>query len=269
MKIKAILADYDGTLVDFDGKYEKKLPDLIKRAQAMGIQFGIATGRSFSGDVAQTISELDSSPLIIVNGGSMILNWKTGESPLFRPISNESVLRCANYLSKAHVVFSLETKDSIYMLEVVDTPAYPDKSLIQLFSLDSPPVNILKILVHGFANKLSEPAVDIHIKKMQLLCKDIEVMKFHFKEYYGIDLTSEQSTKHTAVLAYSILLGISPHEIVAIGDGPNDYPLFTACGYKIAMGNAPSELKEIADIVVSPAHEGGMSQALEHIFAIL
>jgi hypothetical protein len=56
---------------------------------------------------------------------------------------------------------------------------------------------------------------------------------------------------------------------VAIGDGHNDYPLFTACGYKIAMGNAPSELKDIADLVVPPTHEGGMKQALEHIISLL
>ena len=269
MKIKAILCDYDGTLVDFNGEYGPEVPLLIKRLQDKGIQFGVATGRAFSGDVAATITKLDVSPLIIVNGGSMVLNWKTGDTPIFRPISNQSVFDCSEYLKKSNIVFSLESKDQIYMCEIIDTPAYPDKSLIQLFTLENLPSDVLKILVHGFANKLSEPIVNKHIKNIQSFCKDVEVMKFHFKQYYGIDITSEQSTKHTAVLAYSKLLGVSPHEIVAIGDGPNDYPLFTACGYKIAMGNAPSELKEIADIVVSPAHQGGMTQALEHIFAIL
>lgn len=269
MEIKAVLTDFDGTLIDFDGKYDDRVPQLIKKLQNRGIPVAVATGRACIGSVAETISKLDLSPLNIFNGGSVILNWKTKELPLFRPISSVSTHKVVEYLSKQNLIFSIETWENAYMLAIVDTAAYTDKSLIKLFTQDTIPQDILKILVHGSANKLPESTIEIHKKNILNICKDVEVMKFAYRTFYGLDVTSEESTKHTAVIKYAKLLGISPREIVAIGDGHNDYPLFTACGYKIAMGNAPAELKDIADIIVAPTHEGGMVQALEHIFAIL
>ena len=53
--------------------------------------------------------------------------------------------------------------------------------------------------------------------------------------------------------------------MVGMGDSYNDYPLFTACGYKIAMGNAPDELKEIADFIAPTVENNGTVVALEHL----
>lgn len=269
MNIKAILSDVDGTLIDYDGKYHPDIPLLIKKLQAKNIQFGVATGKAYFGEVARIIEELGLSPLNIVSGGGMIVDWQSKKTPLYRPISEESARDITTYISSTNYVFSLETKDCAYMLVIVSTPAYTKEIVVKKFTLNSIPQNVLKILIHGSINKLSESTIMKHIAEIQTMCKDVETNKFAINGSYGLDITSEKSTKHTAVLEYARILGIHPHDIVAIGDGHNDYPLFTACGYRIAMGNAPKELKEIADIVVPPAHEGGMKQALEHIFAIL
>jgi 5-amino-6-(5-phospho-D-ribitylamino)uracil phosphatase len=269
MQIKAVLSDYDGTLISHGGEYHPDTPRLIKKIQHKGVTFAVATGRACFGEVSKIIEELDLSEFNIVNGGSMIINWKTREAALHKPISQKSVEEIVSYLSSLHVVFSLETKDDAFMLAIVDTHAYMDKSVIKLFTANEIPADVLKILLHGFANKLPEITVDYHIKHIATMCKDVEVIKFMGGSYYGLDVTSQESTKHTAVLEYAKLHGISPHEIVAIGDGYNDYPLFTACGYKIAMGNAPKELKDIADLIVPTAEEGGMKIALEHILSLL
>lgn len=50
----------------------------------------------------------------------------------------------------------------------------------------------------------------------------------------------------------------------AFGDGPNDFDLFKACDFKIAMGNAVDGLKEIADFVTKTNLEGGINHALKH-----
>lgn len=265
MKIRVILSDLDGTLIDFEGNYKAETPTLIHALQKEGIQFSLATGKAYFGEVARIIRELDLSPLHIVSGGGMIINWTTGETPWYREISRASTLYVENYLRNQHLVFSLETKDHAYMMDSTGNSAYTNDITIQSYTKDTVPSGVLKILVHGNANKLTEAQIQSYIKDIRSNCKDIESVQFSVQGNFGLDVTSESSTKHTAVLEYVKLLGIAPSETVAIGDGYNDYPLFTACGYKIAMGNAPRELKEIADHIVDTVENGGMIQALSHI----
>lgn len=265
MAIHAVLSDLDGTLIDFKGNYKAETQSLIHGLQKQGIPFSLATGKAYFGEVARIIRELDLSPFHIVSGGGMIINWKTGETPWYREISRASTLYVEHYLRSQHLVFSLETKENAYMMDQKGNSAYTDDIVIQPYTSDTVPSGVLKILVHGDANKLTEMQIQKHIKNIRDNCKDVESVQFSVQGNFGLDVTSEASTKHTAVLEYVKLLGISPSETVAIGDGYNDYPLFTACGYRIAMGNAPKELKEIADLIVDTVERGGMIQALAHI----
>lgn len=268
MKIKAILSDVDGTLLNYEGVYERAVPELVKNIQEKGIQFSVATGKAYFGEIERIIAELNLSPFNIVSGGAMIIDWKTGETPWYRPISGASTNYVVNYFYRLNKIFSIETKEHAYMTNSHGNSAYTKDVTIEKFTLDSIPSGVLKILIHGSANMLSETEIDTYIKNIRHNCKDVEAIKFSVKNNYGLDVTSQASTKHTAVLEYGKILGISPSEMIAIGDGHNDYPLFTACGYKIAMGNAPDELKEIADKVVNTSENNGMSEALNHILSI-
>jgi Cof subfamily protein (haloacid dehalogenase superfamily) len=268
MNIKAVLSDLDGTLIDFEGNYHKDIPLLIKKIQEKNISFSLATGRSRVGKVDELIKELNLSPMHIVCGGGMILNWKTGEIPLHQTISHYSVKKIVDYFLRSHVVFCLETHDEVYMHRSGDVPLFIEGIKIKEYSKETIPSRIIKILLFAATNKTSENDIRKHIENIAHFCADVELNKFKIKDYFGLDITSEGSTKHTAVFKYAEILGISRSEMIAIGDGHNDYPLFTACGYRIAMGNAPQELKDIADKVVGTAEEGGMREALEHIIAI-
>jgi Cof subfamily protein (haloacid dehalogenase superfamily) len=262
--IRAVISDMDGTLINYFGTYDPNIEPLIAEIKKRNIYFSVATGKGYYGDVVRIVKELDVSPLNIFNAGGMILDWKTGQTPWLKPISTQSLHFITHYISKRGVVFSLETKSHAYMLDVIPTPAYPESTPLP-FTLDRIPNDVLKILIHAGANKLEEKDVDSFLAHITAQCKDVESMKFHIGTSYGLDVTSEESTKHTAVLEYAKILGLSRDELVGIGDSHNDYPLFTACGYTIAMGNAPKELREIASMVVKPTSEGGMVEALNHI----
>src|SRR3954466_9033543 len=63
-------------------------------------------------------------------------------------------------------------------------------------------------------------------------------------------------------------LGISPRDVVAVGDGENDHTLFELAGYSVATGNAVATLKEAADRVTNATHGDGVieivTSLLEH-----
>lgn len=78
-----------------------------------------------------------------------------------------------------------------------------------------------------------------------------------------VTVTSPVATKLHSVLEITNMIGVRPEETIGIGDGYNDYPLLTACGLKIAMGNAVPELKAIADFIAPAVEDDGLAVALE------
>ena len=61
-------------------------------------------------------------------------------------------------------------------------------------------------------------------------------------------------------------LGLRPETCVAIGDGANDLEMIAKAGLGIAMGNADSEIQQIADLVAPPHYEDGVAIALAKLF---
>ena len=53
------------------------------------------------------------------------------------------------------------------------------------------------------------------------------------------------------------------NEIMATGDGANDISLLSSVGLAIAMGNAPDEVKAVADYVTLDVDHSGLSAAIE------
>ena len=78
-----------------------------------------------------------------------------------------------------------------------------------------------------------------------------------------VDVVLGENNKGTGVKQTLKLMNLDVPTF-AFGDGPNDFDLFKACDYKIAMGNAVDGLKEIADFVTKTNLDGGIKYALEH-----
>ena len=51
-----------------------------------------------------------------------------------------------------------------------------------------------------------------------------------------------------------------------MGDGYNDIPLISVCGFKVAMANAPIELKEMADLIVPDVEHEGLVTLIDTIY---
>lgn len=264
MKIKAILCDFDGSLADHNEKYSPNAKNLIAKALNKGVRFSIATGRQYLGKIKETIKDLGIDGHHIVHGGAMIYDTINNKKIWHKDISKNSLSVISEYLKKEDVIFAFETEYNIYMypkhIETVYVKNVEVKNLNEYEGEE-----VYKLLVFAKLNGFAEPVMDVHIKKIQNLSKDVEIIKFNFDGAFGVDITSERSTKHTAVLEYCKILGYDRQEVAAIGDGYNDYPLLTAVGFKIAMGNSHKELKEIADLVVAPVYENGFDEAMEYM----
>lgn len=79
---------------------------------------------------------------------------------------------------------------------------------------------------------------------------------------YYLDVTHPQANKGAVVDTLAELAHISPQEIAAIGDGPNDVLMFRKSSFSIAMGNASNEVKAQAQAVTDNNENEGFAKAM-------
>jgi HAD superfamily hydrolase (TIGR01484 family) len=74
-------------------------------------------------------------------------------------------------------------------------------------------------------------------------------------------------TKASGLEAALRRLGLSPHNVVGIGDAENDHAFLRACGCSVAVANALPAVKQTADIVTEGARGAGVSEVVDQILA--
>lgn len=73
--------------------------------------------------------------------------------------------------------------------------------------------------------------------------------------------------KATGLNAALERMGLSPHNVVAVGDAENDHAMMSLCGCSAAVENALRAVKERADIVLKNDHGAGVAELIDLILA--
>ena len=80
---------------------------------------------------------------------------------------------------------------------------------------------------------------------------------------FAIHLTDPLVDKGSSLKMIITDLDIKTDEILAIGDSENDIEFLRVAGVKVAVNNADSELKDIADYVTEKSYGDGVAEAIE------
>ncbi len=93
---------------------------------------------------------------------------------------------------------------------------------------------------------------------------DMHVIKaiLPYNGLWAVDFTLAGVDKASGVSRVGQTLGVDLSNMVAAGDSYNDLPMLKACGFGIAMGNAPQEVKTAADFVAPSVEEDGLAVAI-------
>ena len=76
------------------------------------------------------------------------------------------------------------------------------------------------------------------------------------------DIMKKGVSKKNAINILANKLGINQDEIMVMGDGRNDIPMFEGVGLSVAMENAVDEVKEKADYITSSNNDDGVARAI-------
>lgn len=79
------------------------------------------------------------------------------------------------------------------------------------------------------------------------------------------EVLDRQASKWSALLHLAELWGIDAAEICAVGDDKNDVPMLEGAGFGVAMGQAPDDVRAIADHVTLDDDNDGLAHLIDHV----
>ena len=238
--ILAAALDLDGTVIGPDENISPAVHEAIVRL-AERIHVFIATGRE-PADVLRYANELGLTTPQLCDGGANILDPVQGVStwaaPL-GPVNAEAVVTRLREMGSAFVATHASGTASTF-------DDVPDWDLIRVSALD---------LDEDTADAL---ATEFRRNKNMYVIKAV----LPYNGLWAVDFTLAGVDKASGIARVGQTLGVNPTNMVAVGDSYNDLPMLEACGFSVAMGNAPPDVKDAAEFVAPSVAEDGLAVAI-------
>jgi Cof subfamily protein (haloacid dehalogenase superfamily) len=266
MKYKLLVVDVDGTLVDKDGKISKVDEQAISRAKSAGIQVSLSTGRVIRA-CRRIIDELSLEGQHIFYDGAVISDPLKNDVIYMKTIDEAVVKRAVQFARANRIYLELYTTEKFY----AERTNWSDVVHRNYFGVD-PVIEDLdnicechKIVKAELISRSREEDEQVLMFKKEFG----DALRFspaHSPAHPDIEfmnIVDPGVSKGAALRFFIEHSGLDKNEVLAIGDGLNDLPLFEAAGTKVAMGNAYNELKLLADDITLDVENGGVAAAIE------
>lgn len=268
---KIIIADVDGTVLDYLGHLPESADKAIKAARAKGHRFYICTGRA----KAQMYDNIKSVNIDGIIGGNGSYVEDNGEMIMELTIEIEDCRKIVDWLNERHVPFIIESNNGLFGSPSLEA-FYPELRKVYLKSIgkdENMPVPIEKVfpgmvfggeLHRGDANKISYFLIrpDLYEEAKNAFPNlTSRTWGPNPQKPVAGELALKDVTKGKAVDKLIEHLGASIEDTIAFGDADVDISLLEHCKTKVAMGNSSDGVKAIADLVTDRVDEDGLFKA--------
>jgi len=252
---KLLLFDLDGTLLRSDKTISQATLKAIQECRKNGILIGVSTSRGEQ-NALSFIAKLQPDVLITSGGALVKYNGEYIYRAEFSKEETRQMIAIAREVCGFDCEITIDTINSHYWNYKID-PKKQDQSWGDSIYTDFKDFeeNSLKMCVEIFETHQAE--------KLQELLKECDCIRF--SDGYWYKFTKKTATKENAIMEVCSVCGIKPEEIMAFGDDFADMGMLQLCGKGIAMGNAISEVREQADLVIGSNDEDGIALFLAEI----
>ena len=262
---KLLVLDIDGTLLNGQGKISAEDREALAKAQDSGIRVSLSTGRSLKACLS-IIHQLSLDSYHIFFDGALVSNPDLTEEVYVQPVSKATVRQMVEY-ARSHDI-DLELFSATHYFAERET--WSTEAHRQFFGFASTIVDFTglwereRIIKGGLVT--TNPQEEAKAESFRLQFGD----SLHFSEartpaYPGvafINILAPEVSKGKALEALALHVEVPLDEVVAVGDGTNDISLLSSAGLAIAMGNAPDEVKKVADHVTLDVDHSGLAAAI-------
>lgn len=255
--IKAMFFDIDGTLVSFK---THEVPESTKRALKLAKEEGIllftATGRhKLEVEKNSALEGLGFTGNITVNGQYC---YNADRVIYHRPIDPEDIRLMVEYLEKHPFPCVFEEADRMY-INLIDEHVHMVQSYV---NIEIPPCEDAR---RALEQDVYQLCVYLRDGKLPEVLEKMTHCSFTEWHYGGIDVVAKDGSKWIGVGKVMEYYGLEPQEIAAFGDADNDIEMLQGAGISVAMGNARSHVKKIADFVTDDVDSDGIWNAVQKI----
>ena len=240
---RLVALDVDGTLVtyaDFFDPPTRQVVNAVRTTLQAGVHVVLATGRSLH----STIPVIDQ--LRLTEG--------------FAVCSNGAVVADVASRTPVHVV-TFDASDPVqYFAEEIPDAVLAIEELGVGFRVTGDfPVGELdgRVTVVTHDELLDGPVTRLVVRWPQ---GDRERLR-------RVDIMPEGVSKAAGLATVCEKLGFSRSDVMAVGDGHNDMEMLAWAGHGVAMGQAPWDVKEVADAVCLSVDDDGVALLLNELFA--
>jgi hypothetical protein len=279
--IRLIALDLDGTVLDSHGRIPDANRAAIARAIGAGVEVAIATGRRF--EFARAIVERLPSPLTLIlsNGAIVKRQGEQDGATLMRRLLPRGAARAALAGGAAHrasaalifdrpgegqVVFeAIDWNDARHRLFYeANRPFVSEQSPLE-DALTEDPVQLMftgrcsamRDLFGGLRRATEDPSA------ATAAAYSVALTEYERRDFSLVDVMQAGCSKGSTLSAWTARQGLSPSEVMAVGDNLNDLEMLEFAGTAVLMGNAIPELKARGWRTTATNDDDGVARAIE------
>lgn len=249
-----IALDVDGTVLDFDGSLSPAVTDAVRRARGAGITVAIATGRSMHSTLPVCVSlGLNRGYAVSSNGAVVVDVGARSPVDVMTFDATESVKFFADHVPDA--LLAVEQLGVGYLVTGEFPPGELDGEITVVSHdqlLTGPVTRLVARMPNGNREEFFEMAHAAGLRGVD----------YAIGYSAWIDFMPEGVSKASGLAAVCGRLGIEASDVLAVGDGHNDMEMLAWAGRGVAMGQAPDDVKAVADDVCLSVAEDGVAVLL-------
>ncbi len=264
---KAVFIDMDGTLLKQDHTISNVNKNALRKLLNNGIMVVPISARPLHGILPITKQVIpDNMPVVSLNGSYIFHN---NEIVYQANIPVPDIINLHGELKKYDV--------SVMYYSQLEWFATRDSNLIN----KEQKITSVKIKIQPFEQTVGEWKIKRRGPNKVLIAGDKDLVTDIEKKLLGmyggklniyksqpsyLEVMHLQASKTKAIEFLLNKFDIQQSEIIAIGDNYNDKGMIEFAGTGVAMGNAPDEIKMVADYVTDTNNNDGVAKALNHFF---
>ena len=265
--IQLLVLDIDGTIAGTSNQVREPVKQAIRTAQAKGVKVAIATGRMFCSAVRFHQAVGSDLPLLAYQG-ALIKDVVTQQVHRHWPVSKETAHHLLDYFEQPELRSLLSVhfyiNDQLYVRELTpETKIYAERSEVEpivvgdlRLTLTDEPTKVLALSDNtDVIERLFGGLRQRYTPAELYLTKSVAT----FFEATNPLVNKGIAVKHLA----EEILGLQAENVMTVGDNFNDVEMLEYAGIGVAMGDAPDDVKAIANWVAPSVELDGAAAAIE------
>jgi 5-amino-6-(5-phospho-D-ribitylamino)uracil phosphatase len=274
--IELVACDLDGTLLDKAGRVSERTRAAVAGVQGQGCHIVIATGRTWWESRAVIAASGMTGPGVFV-GGAVVNDMLTGATLAKTTLDPVAAMEVCQAIESQGIPVMVMQDSGGHGAEYVVSAGVPIPESLRSWwehhESDIELSNELGTKPHTGTLRISAVDVPGAIARV----KESLAQSLHGKAYWhaiqvpadGVEVLEvfhPAVNKWHGLVQLSAVLKVDAGRIVAVGDDVNDLAMLKNAMLGVAMGNALSQVKSIADRVLSATNQqDGLAQLLEEL----